>query len=123
MKVDFRCISVGVGGVPSPSCWDRIQENWTVNTATAALRGYLPNEGWSVSGSCVFLESAFATNDSSFGAQMYWRVVSLLGFVSESVLVFFFHFVLQPSVEIFACRWNKDGEPGAKPSPGEMCVF
>lgn len=50
-----------------------------------------------MSDSCVFLELAFATNDSSFGNQMYLRIILLLGFVSESVLVFFFHFVLQPS--------------------------
>lgn len=75
-----------------------------------------------MSGSCVFLELAFATNDSSFGNQMYLRITLLLGFVSESVLVFFFHFVLRPSRPL-RVDGIKTESWGRNLHPGESACF
>lgn len=67
-----------------------------------------------MSDSCVFLELVFlATNDSSFGNQMYLRIILLLSFRVRICPCVFLSFCAA-AVEIFACRWNKTGG---------ICVF
>lgn len=76
-----------------------------------------------MSDSCVCLELFFffATNDS-FGNQMYLRILLLLGFASESVLVFFFHFGPQPSRSLRVDGIKVESR-GRSLHPGEHAYF